>query len=349
VSGRALVLRRGTFSVRISRRAVRTSIGLLLACLVAFVAAMTLGEFMIPPHEALMALIGAADSGVSFVILDLRLPRALVALMAGAALGIAGLIFQDLSRNPLVAPDVIGVSSGAAAAVVCLIVFGDGGGVMTRPLVAIAGAVLAGALLYGLAWRKGVDGVRLVLIGIGLAALFQAAIAYLLTRGRILDASEAYIWLVGSLNGRGTEHVLPLLIGLIIVTPLLPYLARRLGALQLGDDLAGGLGVPVERARLALLATAVLLTAVAVSAAGPLAFVAFIAPHIARAMVPDAGPGSVMVVAALSGALLVTLADVAGSLMLSPGGVPAGILTSLVAAPYFLWLLHRNRSVEVGP
>ena len=346
MSARPLVLRSAGLSLRLERRPLAVAAALACGCLAALVAGVAVGEYAIAPADVIAALLGAGEQAVGFIVVDLRLPRALTALLAGAALGIAGTIFQDLARNPLVSPDIVGISWGAALAAVSLIIAGGDSGTLSVPLAALGGGLGAGALLYGLAWRSGVDGYRLVLIGIGLSALFSAAVSYVLTRGQILDAAQAYIWLIGSLNGRSWEHVWPLAVVLALSLALLPALARHLAALQLGPDLARGLGTGVERSRLGLLAVAIVLTAVAVAAAGPIGFVAFIAPHIARRLSRTAAPGAVLANAALVGALLVAAADLAGRFAFEPSGIPVGIVTSILAAPYFLYLLRRSRHVE---
>lgn len=345
MSARRVTVRTRALSTRVDLRVLGVLAAGSAATLAALTASVAHGEFAIPPGDVLAALAGAGDRATGFVVLELRLPRALTAVLAGVALGIAGAIFQDVARNPLVAPDVIGVSSGAALAAVALIVLGDADGVMSVPLAALAGALAAGAALYLLAWRGGVHGYRLVLIGIGLAALFQAAISFVLTRGQIFDVTRAYVWLVGSLNGRGWEHVRPLAAALAVLVPAALALGRRLSALQLSDDVARALGVGVERSRLALLATAVALTGVAVAAAGPIAFVAFVAPHLARSLCRSVAPTAVLAAAGAIGALVIASADVAARLLMSPAGVPVGIVTTVLAAPYFLYLLARTRAV----
>src|SRR5262249_27737515 len=150
---------------------------------------------------------------------DLRLPRALTAALAGAALGSAGAVFQHVTRNPLVSPDVVGIAGGASLAAVAVIVLGTGGGAVSVPLAALGGALVSGAALYALAWRGGVQGYRVVLVGIGVAALTTAGISYVLTKGRIFEVSQAYVWLVGSLNARGWEDVAPLAVALALLLP----------------------------------------------------------------------------------------------------------------------------------
>jgi iron complex transport system permease protein len=340
-------VRTAACSFRLDLRVVAT-LGLLAGLgLIAFTIHVARGEFPIPPAEVLQTLVGAGDRATSFVVLDLRLPRALTAILSGAALGLAGAIFQDLARNPLVAPDVIGITAGASLAAVAVIVL-DGPSDLL-PLAALGGALVAGVLLYVLAWRGGVQGYRLVLVGIGVAAALEAGVSYLLTRGQIYEVQQAYIWIVGSLNGRGWNHVWPLVAALALLLPAALALSRALEALQLGDDVARALGVGVERSRLALLLVALGLTAIAVAAAGPVAFVAFIAPHVARRISGTVSPAAILPVAAAAGALLLLGADLAGRLLFAPTEIPVGIVTAIVAAPYFLYLLQRaNRMGATG-
>lgn len=347
MSQRRITVRSRAFSLRVDLRVLGVLAALGAATLLAFTLNIARGEFEIPAVDVLAALVGSGDDATSFIVRDLRLPRALTAVLAGAALGIAGAVFQDVARNPLVAPDVIGISAGASLAAIAVIVFGNTSGAASVPLAALGGALLAGAALYALAWRGGVQGYRLVLVGIGVAALLQAGISYVLARGQIFEVAVAFTWLVGSLNGRGWEHVWPLAGTLALLLPLSLALGRQLEVLQLGDDVARALGVGVERARLALLAVAVLLTGVAVSATGPIAFVAFIAPHIARRVSATVSPSGILPVAAAVGALLVLGADLAGRLLFAPTEVPVGLLTSIIAAPYFLYLLRRASRLGV--
>ncbi len=336
---RHVALRRARLSLRIDLRLVALAAALAAGSLAALTVSVAAGEFAVPPLDVLRALVGAGDRATSYIVLDLRLPRALTGLAAGAALGLAGATFQGLARNPLVSPDVVGVSGGASLAAIAAIVFAPE---LPVAPVALAGALLAGLALYLLAWRQGVHGNRLVLVGIGLAAFTNAGVSYVLTKGRIFEVETAYVWLVGSLNGRGYDQFWPLAGGLAVLTPVLLVLSRRVDALALGEDLARGLGVPVERTRAALLASAVLLTGLAVSCSGPIGFVAFVAPHLARRLGRSASAQGTLLTAAGCGALLVIVSDLFGRLLFSPSGVPVGIVTSVVAAPYFLFLLRRR-------
>jgi iron complex transport system permease protein len=332
-----IVVRSGPVSFRAGRRPLAVTAVLSALAFAALVAGVALGEFAVAPLDVLASLAGAGDPAVDFIVLDLRLPRVLTALLAGAALAMAGAVFQQVARNPLVAPDIVGVSGGASLAAVAVIVFGIG---FPVPLAALAGALISGTALYALAWRNGVQGQRFVLVGIGAAALAQAGIGYVLTEGRIFEVAQAYVWLVGSVNGRGWEQVWPLALTLAVLAPALGALARRADALELGDGLARALGVGVERSRLALLAAAVTLTGVAVAAAGPVGFVAFVAPHLARRLGRPASLQSLLPLAAATGAALVVGCDLAGRLVFAPTEIPVGLLTSIVAAPYFLLLLR---------
>jgi iron complex transport system permease protein len=306
------------------------------------VLSIALGEFSIPLADVIASFAGQGDRATDFIVLDLRLPRAVTGLLAGAALGLAGAVFQDVTRNPLVSPDVVGVAGGASLAAVSLIVLGGSTGAVSVPLVALAGALVSGFALYALAWRGGVQGYRVVLVGIGVAAFTQAGISHVLTQGRIFEVAQAYVWLVGSLNARGWADAWPLAGALVVLTPTLLALGMRADVLALGDEVARSLGIGVERTRLLLLAAAVALTGVAVSSAGPIGFVAFIAPHIARRLARPARARGLLLTSAACGALLVLVADLAGRLLFAPTEIPVGIVTSVLAAPYFLLLLRRS-------
>ncbi|MGE0141037.1 MAG: FecCD family ABC transporter permease, partial [Ilumatobacteraceae bacterium] len=186
---------------------------------------------------------------------------------------------------------------------------------------------------------------RLVLVGIGVAAVLTAATSYLLTRAQIFEVQQAMVWLTGSLNGRSWDHLRPVTWAMLVLFPAVLLLARPLRALQLGDDTAKGLGVRVERARLALVLVAVALTAVATAAAGPIAFIAFVAGPIARRLVR--APLSI-VPAALVGALLLLLSDLVARRAFAPTELPVGVVTGIIGAPYLLWLLARANRVGRG-
>lgn len=325
-------------------RAVVVSALLAVSCFAAFCVSVAVGDFPIPLRDVVPALFGQGNPDSGFIVHRLRLPRALTALLVGAAFGISGAIFQSLARNPLASPDIIGISAGASTAAVLVILIYKGS-YATISLAAFAGGLGTAVLIYLLAYRRGVSAYRLVLVGIGVSAVFTSITSYLLTRAEIYDAARATVWLTGSLNGRGWEHVRPVGLAVAIFLPVALLLARPLRALQLGDDTAKGLGVPVERHRAALVVVAVALASVATASAGPVAFVAFVAAPIARRLVraPLA-----MVPAALVGALLVLVSDIVGRRAFAPTELPVGVITGIVGAPYLLWLLARSNRVGRG-
>ena len=282
--------------------------------------------------------------------MDLRLPQTLVAVLVGLALGLAGALTQTFARNPLASPDVLGVNQGAALGAVGVIVLtgvtGYGGGMVSGalhqvgvPLAALAGGLATAALLYVLSWRRGIDGERFVLVGIGLGFTLTALTSYLLVTARIQDAASAQVWLTGSLTARGWDQAWPLVWTLAALVPLALLLVRSLNAMQLGDDPARGLGVPLQRTQLLTLLVAVGLASVAVAAVGPLGFVALVVPQLALRL--TAGSRPPVLASMLLGACLVVAADVVTRVVL-PFSVPAGIVTSAIGAPYLIWLLVRS-------
>ncbi|MFD7712444.1 FecCD family ABC transporter permease [Streptomyces sp. NPDC059786] len=335
-----LVRRRGR-----ARVAVVTG-GLLLVVLAAFCLSLATGDISVPLADVLATLVGGGDPGTRFVVIELRLPRALLAILVGVCFGLSGAVFQALLRNPLASPDVIGVSSGASAfAVLAGLFLGVGG--LSLSAVVLGGAVLTGAAIYLLAWRQGVTGYRLVLVGIGVGTGLSSIVSYTMTRSDVTEAQNAFLWLTGSLNGRSWPNFWPLLISAAVLLPLTFAAARALPALQLGDETAGGLGTRVERSRLALLACATALAGVATASAGPVAFVAFVSAPIARRLVPGRGPA--LLPSAVTGAAVVLLADYAAQRVLPGTQLPVGVVTSVVGAPYLLWLLARaNRAGRGG-
>lgn len=322
--------------------------GALLVALIAMVAlSLSYGDFQISLPDVVRSLLGRpTPAGVEYVMYELRLPRASAAVLAGLAFGLAGAIFQQLLRNPLASPDVIGVSQGATtAAVVTVLVFGIDGTFVAAT--ALAGAVLTALLIYTLSWRKGMGVYRFILVGIGIGTVLTSITSYVLTRSDVKVAAEAMIWLTGSVNGRTWSQIVPLAVALLILLPLALALGRALTGMQLGDDLATAFGVRVQASRFALLLVAVVLAGTATSAAGPIAFVAFMSGPIAVRMVGGGRP--VLLQAALVGALLVLVSDFIGSHLLGPRQFPVGVVTGVIGAPYLLWLLATaNRSGRGG-
>ncbi len=313
--------------------------------LTTLVISVSYGEYPIPPLAVLKTVLGleSSNSDYSFVVNVLRLPRALVALGVGMALGIAGTITQGILRNPLAAPGVIGINAGAALAAVTLIVAQPNIPTSVIPLAAFGGGFIVFSLIYGLAWNGGSSPMRLVLIGIGCSLIAGAITNILITFGNIFAVSQALVWLAGSVYGRSWDQVQALLPWLIVFMPVAMLMARDLNALNLGDDIARGLGTPLEWHRGLLLVTSVALAGAAVASAGSVGFVGFVAPHISRQLVGPSHQG-LLPTAALMGGLLVVVADLIGRSLFAPIELPCGLITSAIGAPYFLYLLIRKPS-----
>jgi iron complex transport system permease protein len=323
------------------RRRALVTICLLAAVATAYALTLMLGNTFYGPRVVLRVILGEDVPRASFTVGELRLPRASLGLLTGFCFGVAGVTFQTMLRNPLASPDVIGISSGAsAAAVIGIITFSLNETAVS--LLALVGALATAALMYALSNRGGFAGARLILIGAGMAAMLQSVVSYVLSRAAAWDLQSAMQWLTGSLNGATWKRVVPLAVVTVIFSIALAIRGRDLGVLRLGDDSASALGVHVHRSRVVLMLTAVVLLAFATAAAGPIAFIAFMAGPIAARMV---GPGGSLVLpAGLVGALLVLVADLIGQNAFDHR-YPVGVITGVIGAPYLLILLVRiNRS-----
>ncbi|WP_329207572.1 iron chelate uptake ABC transporter family permease subunit [Streptomyces sp. NBC_01693] len=325
---------------RVRNASRRRLVALVLAVLVVAAFAVTLmaGQTFYPPRDVVRVILGEQVPGASFTVGRLRLPRAVLAVTAGFSFGMAGVTFQTMLRNPLASPDVIGISSGASAAAAVAIVSLSLGETQVSVLAIVAALVVA-LLVYTLAFRDGVVGTRLILIGIGISAMLDSITSYVLSRAAEWDLQEATRWLTGSLNGVGWDQTVPAVIALAVLTPVLLSQGRNLSALRLGDDTASALGVRVERTRITVIVAAVGLIAFATAAAGPIAFVAFLSGPIAARIV-GAG-GSLLVPAGLVGSLLVLVADFAGQFAFDTR-YPVGVVTGVLGAPYLVHLIVRT-------
>lgn len=317
-------------------------VGILAVALVlVFLVTLSVGNTFYSPVEVVRVILGEQVPGASFTVGTLRLPRAITGLLAGVAFGLAGVTFQTMLRNALASPDVIGITSGAsAAAVLAITVLGLGGaGVSVLAVVCGLGTALA---IYLLAYRNGLSGARLILIGIGVGAMLDSVVSYLLLKSSSFEVQAAMRWLTGSLGSAFWDGVPPLAISLLVLVPAILLLTRRLTAMQLGDDSATALGVRVDRTRLLLIVVAVALAGVATATTGPIAFVAFLSGPIAARLV--GGGRSLLLPAGLVGGLLVLTADLLGQFAFDTS-FPVGIVTGAIGAPYLLYLLIRsNRS-----
>ncbi|XVU29376.1 FecCD family ABC transporter permease [Actinoplanes sp. CA-054009] len=294
------------------------------------------GDFPVPVGDVFKTLIGQGDAGTEFIVLTLRLPRVLVALLAGAALGASGAIFQSLTRNALGSPDFVGLTVGAASgALLAILVFHVRG--VPVAVASVVGCLATSVVIYLLAFKRGVQPFRLVLMGIGVSALLEAFNSYLVLRARLTDALEAQHWQIGSVGGRSMLDVAMVGLPLLVILPLVVHLGRDMSMLRLGDETAALQGVPVERSRIALALAGVLLTAAAVAAAGPIGFVALAAPHLAGRLTRGAGPG--VLPAAAMGAVLMAAGDWLAQRVLPEQDLPVGVVTAALGGAYLTWLL----------
>lgn len=334
------------YSARISLRVVKVCAFLLAAVVVLVLVNVSVGEYSIPLTKVLPSLVGFGDSTTHFIVWTLRLPRSLDAALVGIAFGMSGAIFQTVLRNPLAGPDVLGVESGAAAAAVFVIV-AAGSGIVAVSAGALVGGLLTAFAVYALAYkRSGTSGYRLILIGISVAAALSSLTTYLLTRASVNQAQQAVVWLSGSLSERGWVDLRPVALGLLVLLPLTPLLARQLRALQLGNDTARGLGAHVEASRFGLLMAGAILAATATASAGPVLFVALVAPQLARRIARTTTAS--LAPAALVGAALVCAADLVGRVVIAPTEEPVGVVTAILGAPYLLWYLGRSGRAGSG-
>ncbi len=319
------------------RRASTVTISLAVLVIAAFAARVLGGDYTVTLPDFFRILGGADIPGASYIVMESKLPRALLALLVGLAFGVGGALFQTTLRNPLASPDIVGLSLGAStAAVFAIVTLGLRGPSVSA--FAIAGALAVAVVVRQVAGTNGSH--RLVLVGIGLAAGLQSVIQYLFTRADLYDAQLALRWLTGSVSGADWPTLRVLAVLLAVLLPVTALAARSLRITELGSDAAAGLGVGSRRTD-AVLLLGVLLTAVAVAAAGPIAFVAFLAGPIARSL--HRGRTSLLG-AALVGALIVLAADYVGDYLLADINYPVGVVTGALGAPFLLWLLATGRT-----
>lgn len=326
------------------RRTLRYRIVIGVLCVLVcglFALTLMLGQSFVPPADVLRVLMGEAAQGASFLVGVLRLPRALLSLLAGISFGLGGVVFQIMLRNPLASPDIVGITSGAsAAAVFAIIVLSLSGPVVS--IVAIVAGLVVALLIYLLAARNGVAGTRLILVGIGVAAMLHSVTAYILSTAPAWNLQEALRWLTGSLNGAQLGDSAYLLLALVVFGGMLLWQHRDLEALRHGDDTAAALGVRIGRTRIMVVIAAVGMIASVTAVTGPIAFVSFLSGPIAARIMGAGAP--LLLAAALIGAVLTLAGDYVGQFLM-PGRYPVGVVTGALGAPYLLYLIIRiNRS-----
>lgn len=346
---KSLRLLKGKISFLIDKRAAAIFLGLMALSFAVFILSTGMGDMAISPLNVIQVFFGGGSDMERLVVHSFRLPRIIVALMVGVGLAVAGGLLQGMIRNPLASPDIIGITGGASVAVVgFLAYFSDENNALTvsikwMPVSAFIGATLIAFLVYFLSWKNGVSPVRLVLIGIGVSAMMQALTTLMMLMGPIYRASQANIWITGTVHGSTWGNVWVLVPWTLILVSIAFILSRNVNVQELGEEIATGVGGHVQRQRFVLLLVSTGLVASSVAFAGGIGFVGLMAPHMARRLVGSAF-GALLPVSALIGGILVMLADLIGRTMFSPLEVPAGVFTASIGAPYFIYLLFKTRN-----
>lgn len=320
---------------------------------------LAVGESSLTLGQVLRTLAGHGDPFSRLVVVDFRGPRVGAAVLVGCSLALAGAVLQSVARNPLASPDLLGLNAGASVAAVAVVILAGGNGGVSGlaasvglPVAALVGSLTSGLLLYLLAIRgRQLDPVRMVVVGVGLAAAGTALVSWLLTLGDVMVVGPAIAWLSGSLHAATWPGQAGLFLVLAAATGPLILLARRLDLLVLGDDAAGGLGLDVHRTRILFLLLATALTGAATAVAGAVVFLALCAPQLARALSRTSRPP--LLASALTGGALLVWADLAARMVLSwtgfgPIELPVGVFTAVLGAPYLLFVVARQRAASEG-
>ncbi|HGH0840375.1 TPA: FecCD family ABC transporter permease [Staphylococcus pseudintermedius] len=307
-------------------------IGLLI---VGAILSLSAGAVWISP----IAVIKEVWPGDNFILSEFRVPRMLLGILVGAALAISGAVIQGVIRNPLASPDVIGITKGASLAAVIVIIVFPTAPLFVLPVASFIGALVISLILSLLISWQGIKGSQLALIGMAIGAVAMALVQYLLIRNP-MEANIALVWLTGSLFGRSMDHVLTILPWLIVAIPVIFLYARKLDILHLGEEVATALGTHVQRTKMILLFTSVMLAGAAISVVGGLSFLGLIAPHIARSLVGHQHR-HIVAMSGLVGALLMVIADGLARIIAPPIDIPVGVLIAIIGAPYFLYVLRK--------
>jgi iron complex transport system permease protein len=338
---RVFAIERGPFTRRIRLRGVVATVAIVLLALCLGILAVCLGDFFVAPSDVIAALVGVGTPKNTLVVVEWRLPRVLLALVFGAALGAAGAIFQSLTRNPLGSPDIIGFDAGAYTGALLIMTAGASGFVSTA-IGSFLGGLAAAVIVYLLAWRGGFQGFRLIIVGIGVSAMLASVNTWLILNADLYVAMMASAWGMGSLNGLGWEQVGPSLLFLAPLAVACAVLADRMHLLELGDDTATALGVRTGVVRILLVLVGVGLTAVVIALCGPIAFIALAAPQIGRRITGSAGV--TLTGSAAVGAALLVGSDVIAQRLFAPTQLPVGLVTVALGGGYLVWLLiHEAR------
>ncbi|OSN02165.1 iron ABC transporter permease [Lonsdalea populi] len=329
----------GIVSGRFARRTLLVNALLLMLGLLLLTVAMGLGTLKIAPLDVWKALAGHTDGGIQTVVTQWRAPRAAMALLLGASLGLSGAIFQSIIRNPLGSPDIVGFNTGAFTGVLLAVMVWEGDYYQIVSG-AVMGGIAAAALVYLLAWRKGINGFRLIIVGIAVGAVLSAFNTWLIITGSLEHAMTATLWGTGTLNGMTWTKAQPALWLTPLATLAVLLLGKRLQLLEMGDDSARALGVNAEASRLWLMLFGIVLTALVTATAGPISFIALAAPQIARRL--TRASATPLVSAALVGATLLLAADMIAQHAFRQVQLPVGAVTVSIGGIYLIWLLIRE-------
>lgn len=334
---RSAVLGAGGMSLVVQRRALVISALLLVAAVITAVITVATGTYDLDAPGVFEVFLGRGSGQDQFIVLEQRLPRAVAALAVGALLGMAGAVFQSVSRNPLGSPDIIGFTTGASTGGLMIILLMATPSTLTTAVGTVIGGGLTATLVIVLTMRQGVGGERLIIGGIALGAMLSSVNDYLISRADLDAAQAARMWQFGSLNMVTWSVVMPLLVFAVLAIVVAPAAARPLSILEMGDDVATALGVRSNRQRVLLLAYGVALTAAAVAAAGPIGFLALAAPQLARRL--SRSPGVALLPSAAMGAAILVVADLAAQRVLSPFQIPVGLVSAALGGLYLMWVL----------
>ena len=342
---KSIELLNGRLSFHLPVRALGVTLLLAISMMAVLIWSLMSGNFLLTSHDVIQTLLGKPPSDVAnTVVWEYRFPRVLTAFLVGAMLALSGAALQYITRNPLSDPSLIGVSQGAALAVVTVTILMPSITLFWRPTLAFAGSLIVTIIiLLASSSRRGGETLRFILTGIGVAALISSFTSMLLTYGDLDRAMSVLGWLAGSVHTVSWNEVIWLAATMILATPLLLMAIRPLSALRFGEEVAISLGVRVRLARWSLVTLAVWLAAAAVAAAGPLGFVGLVAPHLAKRLAPS-GVGVHLLMTALTGALIVGLADFVGRIAFAPNQIPVGIITAIIGVPVFTVLILRTQA-----
>lgn len=341
-------LKNEAYQRKIAKRNAAIVIGCAILLILSFLISMNTGYTKLSPLDTLRTLFGGGSGKENLILFGFRLPRIVVSMLVGSGLALSGCIIQGISKNALADPGLLGINAGAGLMVILYVLFFGAQSflsVFTLPFLALAGAGVTAVAIYALAFKKGegVAPMRLILTGVAIQAGISALTTVLVVKLDETQFDFVATWQAGSIWGSNWKFVLALLPWLLVLIPYVLTKSRVLDVLSLGDDVAYSLGASVEKERRRLLGASVALAASCVAVSGSISFVGLIAPHLARRLV---GPRHAVLLptCALTGAVLVSVADTIARVIVQPSEIPTGIMVAIIGAPYFLYLLAKSNA-----